>query len=235
MENTKLCLKCNVCKNISEFHTRTRSSGNIYVCKYCKLCEKHRKQGAEYVEKALERKKQYYQENSTVILEKVKKYRNENSDKIKQYQQMYHKLQINVDRRNERRCIRRQNNEEYRLMCNISSRITKMLKSNKSTSTLKLVGCNVGDFRVWLEYQFDSKMSWNNYGDYWHIDHVIPCNYFNLTIEDEQLKCFHWTNCRPLEKTKNIIKSDKYIPFQILLQELKVNYFLQHVQIAGKS
>jgi hypothetical protein len=232
---TKHCVKCNTIKIVNNFHTRTRKSGYIYVFKYCKECEKQRKQDPEYVKKDLEKHKEYYKEYREILLDKAKEYTQNNLEKVRNYQNIYHKLKKNVKKRNKKRYDRRQNNDEYRIYCNLSSRITKLLKSYKNTSTNKLVGCTIKNFKIWIEHQFNSNMSWNNYGDYWQIDHVIPCNSFNLTSSDEQHKCFHWTNCRPLEKNKNIQKSDKIIPFQILLQELKVNYFLQHVQIAGKS
>lgn len=233
--DSKYCIKCDTEKTIDNFHTRTRKSGNIYVFKYCKECEKKRKQDPEYIKKELEKHKKYYEENRYNILEKTKEYSKNNLEKVRKYQEQYHKLEKNVKKRNERRFNRRQTNDEYRIYCNLISRITKLLKSNKNTSTAKLIGCNIKDFKLWIEYQFDTNMSWSNYGNYWQIDHVIPCNSFNLIQIDEQHKCFHWSNCRPLEKIKNIQKSDNIIPFQILLQELKVNYFLQHVQIAGTS
>ena len=43
-----------------------------------------------------------------------------------------------------------------------------------------------------LEKQFKDGMTWDNYGiKGWHIDHIIPCCKFDLTLESEQRKCFH--------------------------------------------
>lgn len=30
------------------------------------------------------------------------------------------------------------------------------------------------------------------------IDHIKPCKLFDLTKEEEQRECFHYTNCQPL-------------------------------------
>jgi len=53
-------------------------------------------------------------------------------------------------------------------------------------------------------------MSWDNYGNYWHIDHVKPIDSFNFSEENEENeeidKCFNWKNTRPLEKKKNLNK-----------------------------
>ena len=49
-------------------------------------------------------------------------------------------------------------------------------------------------------------MSWDNYGSYWHIDHIRPCASFNLQNEEEQQICFHYSNLQPLTAKDNIIK-----------------------------
>ena len=49
-------------------------------------------------------------------------------------------------------------------------------------------------------------MSFDNYGSYWHIDHVIPCSKFDLTDDKEIKRCFRWTNLQPLEASINISK-----------------------------
>ena len=58
---------------------------------------------------------------------------------------------------------------------------------------------------------------------------------FILEDEKEQHLCFNWKNCRPLEKSENMSKSNKIKIFDILMQQLRVKYYLQHIQIAGTS
>lgn len=81
----------------------------------------------------------------------------------------------------------------------------------KKTRTLKYLGCDFEFFKEWLEYQFDDKMNWENYGSYWHMDHVKPCNSYDLSKDEDINECFNWKNYRPLEGIENIIKSDKVI------------------------
>jgi len=83
-------------------------------------------------------------------------------------------------------------------------------KGYKSASSLKLLGCDIEFFKKHLQKQFTEGMSWDNYGD-WHIDHIIPCDSFDLTIPEEQAKCFHYTNCQPLWAKDNIIKGNKIL------------------------
>ena len=53
-------------------------------------------------------------------------------------------------------------------------------------------------------------MSWNNYGK-WHIDHIIPSSLFDLTKEEEQKKCFHYTNLQPMRGIENKTKSNNIL------------------------
>lgn len=220
MEEIKACRVCNEEKSLEEYHRRVRKSGVIYYCLNCKKCETARKKTLEYKEKAKRRSKEYYIENREQILEKVKIYTQENRRKVSDYQARY-------------RSERKQTDIEFKLTDLLRKRISSAFEKSKSTRSMDLLGCTIGYFRKWLEWQFDSNMTTNNHGSYWHIDHVVPCASFELEKSEEQFICFNWKNCRPLEKNKNSQKSDKIIPFQIMLQELKVKYYQQHVQIAG--
>jgi hypothetical protein len=53
------------------------------------------------------------------------------------------------------------------------------------------------------------EMTWENYGSYWHVDHIHPCSLFDFSIEENRNKCFNWTNLTPLEGIENIKKSNK--------------------------
>lgn len=228
MEKTQICSKCNKNKVISEFYIYIRKNGCIYTYKTCKECEKNRKKTPEYKKKISESRKNKYKNNKeyrNMMIKKASDYYKENEQKVKNYQTVYHKRNKVVENRHKRRYQRRQTDEEYKIMCNLSSRIQKLLKTYKNMRTNKYIGCTPKFFKQWLEHQFDSNMNWNNYGIYWNIDHVIPCSSFNLKNIDEQLSCFNWTNCRPLCKLKNSSKNNKIIKFQILLQEIRVNYY----------
>jgi hypothetical protein len=81
----------------------------------------------------------------------------------------------------------------------------------------------------WFENIFELdkhlKMSWNNYGDLWQIDHVVPCASFDLTIEKNQKKCFHWTNLCPVLASYNLSKQDKIVHPDIIQQLSRVRNF----------
>lgn len=98
---------------------------------------------------------------------------------------------------------------EFRLKECLSARMRQALKHNyKSASTEALLGCTISFLREHLEQRFKGNMTWDNYGE-WHVDHIMPCDSFNLLDGEEQRKCFHYTNLQPLWATENIVKSNK--------------------------
>ena len=68
-------------------------------------------------------------------------------------------------------------------------------------------------------------MSWENYGK-WHIDHIIPCSSFDLSIEENKLKCFSWKNLRPCWAIENLEKGNKILKEKINNHNIKVNQFI---------
>lgn len=89
--------------------------------------------------------------------------------------------------------------------------IRRVLKSiKKSSKTMELIGCSANELKKHLECQFDNKMNWENYGSYWHVDHIKPCASFDLNNPEEQKKCFHYSNLRPLEAKENLRKGARY-------------------------
>jgi hypothetical protein len=82
--------------------------------------------------------------------------------------------------------------------------------TNKKCKSKELTGCSWQFLVEYLESKFLPNMSWNNYGLYgWHIDHINPCSSFSLVLEEEQRKCFHYTNLQPLWAKDNLQKSNK--------------------------
>ena len=81
-----------------------------------------------------------------------------------------------------------------------------------------LVGYTVAELKEHLEKQFESWMSWDNYGKYgWHIDHKIPVSAFNFEKPEDIdfKKCWALKNLQPLAARENIKKGNKLNkPFQ---------------------
>lgn len=76
----------------------------------------------------------------------------------------------------------------------------------KKINSIELLGCSIKELMDHLQSKFYADMSWENYGTYWHIDHIRPCASFNLQNEQEQKICFHYTNLQPLTAKDNLSK-----------------------------
>lgn len=98
----------------------------------------------------------------------------------------------------------------------VSTAVCNTLKKQGSTkggSTFSALPYSPQDLVEHLERQFDDKMNWDNYGDYWHVDHIYPQSllpYSSLEEENFQ-KCWALENLQPLEATENMKKSNKVL------------------------
>lgn len=90
----------------------------------------------------------------------------------------------------------------------ISKRIWQAMQDidrKKDNLTENLIGCNMLFFMEYISNQFIDGMNWDNYGKKgWHLDHIKPCNSFDLTNKEEQKQCFHYSNIQPLWATTEI-------------------------------
>jgi hypothetical protein len=84
-------------------------------------------------------------------------------------------------------------------------------RAKKSRLLVKLIGYDVPELLSHLESLFDCKMSFDNFGTYWHIDHIIQRNKFYFdSYDSEQFKqCWSLSNLRPLHKIENLKRKKK--------------------------
>lgn len=95
---------------------------------------------------------------------------------------------------------------KHRFRCSIGQAIRRG-GAKCDGRALTLLGCDMNHLRKHIEGRFAPEMSWANYGKYWHVDHYIPCSFFNLNREEERLACFNFANLRPMEANANRIKN----------------------------
>ena len=92
------------------------------------------------------------------------------------------------------------------------NRTIKDKHGKRIISTWELVGCDYETLKQHIEKKWLPNMSWDNYGfgdNKWHIDHILPCSSFDLTLDEQQKKCFHYTNLQPLWQFDNLSKHNK--------------------------
>jgi hypothetical protein len=95
---------------------------------------------------------------------------------------------------------KRRKNPDTRLKEALRTRIYNSMRNNKDHSTLKYLGCSIDQYKQHLEQQFTPEMTWENWGTYWEIDHILPLSKGGK---------FHYTNTQPLTITINRRKSNK--------------------------
>lgn len=102
------------------------------------------------------------------------------------------------------RRARRETTPSFRLADALRSRLrTALHGKQKSGSAVEDLGCSIPEFRLYIENQFEEGMSWDNYGEVWELDHVIPLNQFDLSNRMELLEACNWLNIRPLSCEDN--------------------------------
>jgi hypothetical protein len=97
---------------------------------------------------------------------------------------------------------------EVKVRRNIRKRMRDILGSNSDTFA-ESVGCTPRQLKMYLEGQFTKQMSWENYGTYWHIDHIHPLASFNLFDSNQRRTACNFNNLRPLSAKENMEKSDR--------------------------
>jgi hypothetical protein len=164
-------------------------------------------------EEIKEKQRAYYLKNRERIYAYFKKYKAERKE---HYANLNKKWFLNNKKRrqeyvNKRERHQRKTNPTFKIKAYMRVRIYAALKGiNKAKKTMDLLGCTIEQLWIHLEKTFKPGMTRENYGK-WHVDHIIPCASFDLTIPEQQTKCFHYTNLQALWASENIIKSDKIL------------------------
>jgi len=173
----------------------------------------------------------YYQKNRERLLKESRERYHKNIENEKKRANKYHHDNKNVikEKRKVRAKEKRLVDPIFKLKSNISRRIRYILKVSNSSksgqSILEYLGYSICDLKEHIGRQFESWMSWDNYGHYrinnwddndsstwtWQIDHIIPQSKLLYTnMEDENFKkCWSLENLRPLSAKENFIKGNR--------------------------
>lgn len=208
---TKICTKCNVAKDHSEFYAT--KSGSLRP--YCKEC------GRQMC-------REYKAKNRDKVSDYNKQYKSENKEEISIYNHDYHKnhRQEIQERQTKSRRIRKATDPNFKTACDLRAKLHYYI-SRRDASIEDLIGCTWDIFEMLLLCLFDDQMTFGNYGEYWTIDHVNPCCNFDLTEKENQVICFHWSNLRPMIKIENNKKHGKTIDKEINRHKKLVDAFVE--------
>lgn len=209
-----------------EYRRKNAEKNKAYQKEYR---EKHKEENKayqkEYREEHKEENKAYQKEYRESHKEENKAYQKEYYEEHKEERKAYTKSYgKNYREKNKEKLIedkviyireRKKIDPAFKLRENMRGRLNSALRcqnTSKNQRTMDLVGCTPEFLRSYLESLFTEGMTWDNYGPKgWHVDHILPCASFDLTKEEEQKKCFHYTNLQPLWWFDNLKKSDKIL------------------------
>lgn len=204
----KNCSKCKKDRPLQEYTNYTNSwDGLRPTCNSClqEYRENNKEQKTEY-------NKDYWQKTKVEQTANHKVWKQNNREHVNQYMRNYMP---------EWEKKQREINPQFKIRKNLRTRLWHALRDQnveKRFKTFDLVGCSIEFLCERLESKFKSGMTWENYGE-WHVDHIKPCASFDLTNEDEQRECFHYTNLQPLWGAENISKGCKILPNEIEMEE----------------
>lgn len=211
--------QCKDCRNKKRREKRAASKKpetkpsdvNNKICKYCKKEQpennfrKNRRKCRD-CERADGRKFRQSDRGK----EKSKAWVENNKDKMKELQSKFY--QKNKDKINANYREKYKNNPEFKYKVLAKACLQHAIKAknpSKNGRKTDYLGCNRFKIQEWMEFCFDDNMTFENYGNFWHADHVIPVNTFDLKDDNNKRLCFSWYNTSPLEGVDNMEKKDK--------------------------
>lgn len=198
----KNCKKCNFEKNDEDFRHNRR---------VCKECEK--KHGREYRKNNKDKSKKWADENKEKMKELQHKWYTENKSQItEKFKKRYH-----------------DSSSDFKKIKNYRTAICHMIGGHQKTN--KYIGCNSDFLKKWITMNFDDKMSYDNYGEYWVIDHVIPLD-MKDKYDFEILS--KWYNICPMEKNENLVKNKYINTHQVKKHSENLQKFNENKKIASK-
>lgn len=108
-------------------------------------------------------------------------------------------------------------NPNTKLLNTLRSRICLSIKRDlKSDTTKNLTGCSIEQLKKYLQQTAINNgykdFNINNYnGREYHIDHIVPCDAFNLNCSYHQRLCFNYQNLQILDSHSNLVKLNRML------------------------
>jgi hypothetical protein len=193
----KKCKKCNIEKSLDNFWNKSNEPDGKH--RYCTTCQK-------------ESGKVYYHTSGRKDSDYYKTYRDQNKEYFNQYSNTHYHSKKELYREWNR--TKYQTDLGFKLKHVTAARISQALKTYqtlKKDRTIEYLGCTMDEYTQYLEQMFTPDMNWDNYGEYWEIDHIKPIDAFDLNDEDQLYEAFNYINTQPLKKKDNREKSNKFL------------------------
>ena len=208
----KACTKCKIERSLTEFRKDVR--GKLGVKSRCNKClsQVSKMWRQQHREQDLAGKKAWNLANKEAHNKATYAWRDQNRERHLAYVAQWQRNKKAID-------------PQFKLLSNVRSLLYNHLTRRDLVKHERLeayLGCTFCEFRQYIESQFDSIMSWSNYGAYWSIDHICPCD--QAKTENEMQKLQHYSNTRPMKThgtDGNYSKGNKKTPeAELLCQRL---------------
>ncbi len=208
------CNNCDTDKSQTDFYFRK----NGRMVRPCKECTKERvNKNSAKIPIEIKREKWNEWSNSN------REYLNEYS---RDYRVSHQEIVSNIANKYKNS---KKDDPQYIIANSLRKKLRYYIVQNPSDKHIDLFGATSNFVRNWIEFQFTSEMNWDNYGEYWNFDHIIPYDNFDLTTQEMQHICCKWSNIQPLLSSKNSGKKNKIDEFlidekRILAQKFKQEF-----------
>ena len=213
-KSDSLCPSCKVCKN--------KQNSN--------RSKKHKERKKEYDKNYRAKPENKIKDNLRYSIRKTNPdYKTKQKERLKVYRaKPENKLKRKVYQQNIPKATRAKHNRDYRKRNikkfreytknyynnnKVAFSYRQMLKGfikyyniKKLENNHYKLGYSLKSFKLRIEYNFKSGMSWNNYGE-WHIDHIKPISRFSIDVNPRIVNCL--ANLRPMWAFDNLSKHNK--------------------------
>jgi hypothetical protein len=154
--------------------------------------------------------KTYYIGNKTSMNQKNKEYREANKKQEKGRKKIWH--EENSDHVKEYYKNLRRADVNFKITCNLRSRMAHAIRNDSEKgSAVRDLGCSIEYLKLLFFTMFQPGMTWENYGQVWEIDHIIPLDHFDLTDRDQFLTACNYKNLQPLWVSDNRNKGARVV------------------------
>lgn len=191
--------KRNYDKRYIEYNKKYRNSNKDFVNKLKSEWSKS--------ENGKESRRKYYQKNSEKIKKRISQYRKDNTEVVRE-------SDLRRRKTDKYRIYKRQYSKNHKSRYphvyawrTILRSSLKRLGTDKSGTTIEMLGYSADDLKIHLESLFKDGMSWDNYGE-WHIDHIKPVSLFDKNEDVSVVNSLE--NLQPLWDFENLSKGNKY-------------------------
>jgi hypothetical protein len=195
---TKHCSKCSANKPVECFGKASKSSDGLHW--WCRQCLKDYQ-----VSNIIRYRGLHLKYHQTFALSR-QNWRRANASRIAVYSRKY--KSDHRARRSEIDALRYSTDMQFKLRKILRERLRKAtLGIGLNRGVFKLLGCDVGDFKNYIQSQFRTGMSWNNWSiKGWHLDHKRPLADFDLSNPADLALACHYSNLQPLWWFENLSK-----------------------------